>query len=83
MLQGDDLNFEVTMRSLRLAPGNYCCGVAIGSGDKKTGHVNFDVVHDVLYFEIRPEKGIDDTMSIWGSGWGCVEFPTPHQKTIQ
>ena len=65
----------VTLPNLRLAPGRYSCGVAIGKGNNRTGHVDYDVVCDVLAFEVTPETGAAGTVAAWPRGWGSVVFP--------
>ncbi|MBM4147103.1 MAG: ABC transporter ATP-binding protein, partial [Nitrospira sp.] len=82
-MQPDEVGvFEVSVPNPRLAPGSYCCGVAIGKGDNTTGYVNFDVVHDVLYFDVRPEEGIDGTVASWLQSWGSVSFESLEQVPV-
>ena len=79
---GEEINFRVTLPKPRLAPGNYFCGVAIGKGDNTSGHVDFDVVLDTLNFQVRPEAGDDDTLSVWYKGWGNIVFPPLKQQAL-
>jgi len=72
---GEHADFEVTLAGTRLAPGSYYCGVAIGTGDHRTGHLDFDVVTDTLYFEVLREEGPNGGMAHWTRGWGAVMFP--------
>jgi lipopolysaccharide transport system ATP-binding protein len=62
--------FEVTLSLPRLAPGRYHCGVAVGKGNNKVGHTDYDVVMNVLGFEVRPMEGSDATVAHWAPGWG-------------
>jgi lipopolysaccharide transport system ATP-binding protein len=82
MLGGEECELDISMPCPRLAPGSYCCAVAVGKGDNTTGYVNYDVVHDVLYFEVRPEEGIDGTLASWGQGWGNIIFPDLKQMVL-
>lgn len=82
MQSGEECKFEITVPNPRLAPGSYCCGVAIGKGDNVTGYVNYDVVHDILYFDVRPEEGIDGTLASWGRGWGDIILPDLKQMVL-
>jgi lipopolysaccharide transport system ATP-binding protein len=66
---------EVKLPCPRLAPGRYHCGVGVGRGDHRTGHVDYDVVLDTLPFEVLPEEGDGGTVSHWTLGWGRIVFP--------
>jgi lipopolysaccharide transport system ATP-binding protein len=82
MLAGDDKEFEVSVPAPPLAPGAYCCGVAVGKGDHVSGYVNFDVVHDVLFFEVRPDVSSEGTLMSWGQTWGSIVLPALQQRRI-
>jgi lipopolysaccharide transport system ATP-binding protein len=73
--------FKVVLLLPRLAPGSYNCGISVGQGDHTTGHIDFDVVHDTLSFEIRPPEGDEGTISNWARGWGQIIFQ-PLEQTI-
>jgi len=76
------LPFHISIPYPRLAPGSYYCAVTVGKGDNTTGYVNYDAVHDVLFFEVRPEEGIDGTLAVWGPGWGNIRFPELKQMVL-
>ena len=80
---GETALTEVTLPCPRLAPGRYHCGAAIGRGDYRTGHVDYDVVLDTLPFEILPEEGDGGTVSHWTLGWGRIVFPDLQFKLAQ
>jgi lipopolysaccharide transport system ATP-binding protein len=80
--QGTTVAIHVSLHSPRLAPGTYHCGLAIGKGNHKTGHTDFDVVLDTLQFEVRPEEGHDGTVSTWTRGWGTVVFAKLNQTVL-
>jgi lipopolysaccharide transport system ATP-binding protein len=72
---GQETEVKISISDLRLAPGRYCCSVAVGKGNHRTGHVDFDAVNDTLAFEVRPEEGASGTVSVWHRNWGSVAFP--------
>jgi lipopolysaccharide transport system ATP-binding protein len=74
---------HVTLPCPRLAPGRYHCGIAIGKGDHRTGHVDYDVVLDTLPFEVVPEQGGDGTLSHWALAWGRIAFADMEIKVAQ
>jgi lipopolysaccharide transport system ATP-binding protein len=78
---------KVTLPSPRLAPGRYHCGIAIGKGDHRSGHADYDVVLDTLPFEVVPEEGDSGTLSQWTLAWGRIAFPdlvleTAHNPSV-
>lgn len=68
---------QLRLEGLRLAPGSYYCGLSIGTGDPSRGHKDFDVILDVLYFEVLAPEGIAGTRSHWTPSWGAIRFPEP------
>jgi lipopolysaccharide transport system ATP-binding protein len=77
---GDVVEVSLSLSNLRLAPGHYYCGVGVGRGDNKTGHVDYDVVLDTLSFEVSPEEGEDGTVAFWTRNWGSIVFPELLQR---
>jgi lipopolysaccharide transport system ATP-binding protein len=73
--KGEEAEVKITLPGPRLAPGHYYCGTAVGKGDHRSGHVDFDVVLETLAFEIRPEEGEGGTVASWVHGWGAIVFP--------
>jgi lipopolysaccharide transport system ATP-binding protein len=71
---GDEAEVAVTLLNPKLAPGAYFCGVAIGKGSHKTGHVDYDVVLDTLNFEVCAAPGEDTAISHWCQQWGRIVF---------
>ena len=82
MRNGDECQFDISIPNPRLAPGSYCCAVAVGKGDNKTGYVNYDVVHDILFFEVRPFEGTDGTLAAWSQGWGSTVYTELKQALL-
>lgn len=72
---GASADLHITLPSPRLAPGKYYCGIAVGRGDHRTGHVDYDVVLDTLSFEVLPEEGDEGTLAHWTAGWGSIVLP--------
>jgi lipopolysaccharide transport system ATP-binding protein len=76
--QADALSFThiITIGNHQLSPGNYYVGLAIGEGNHKTGHKDYDIALDILYFTIL--ENITDVktavLSRWEPGWGAIRF---------
>ncbi|WYL98961.1 MAG: ABC transporter ATP-binding protein [Gloeotrichia echinulata CP02] len=75
--RGEIATYRLILRDLRLAPGMYSCGLATGKGNHREGHIDFDIVLDVLHFEVMPPEGIDGTRSHWVPGWGAIRLVEP------
>ena len=71
---GEEAELDVTLIDPGLAPGAYYCGVAIGKGSHKTGHIDFDVVLETLQFEVCAAPGEDTAVSHWCHQWGRIVF---------
>jgi lipopolysaccharide transport system ATP-binding protein len=82
MSAGQLLEVRLAVSNLMLAPGKYYCGLSIGKGDHRTGHLDFDVVLDTLQFEVRPEEGEAGTVSHWTRGWGAIMFQPIEQTAM-
>jgi len=59
----------------RLAVGSYYCNIAIVVGSYSEGQVDYDVVTEVLKFEIRNGHGAGGESIYWNKGWGQVVLP--------
>jgi lipopolysaccharide transport system ATP-binding protein len=70
--QGENAEFRIEIEDLNLAPGKYYCGISTGTGNHLNGRVDFDIVNDVLHFEVLPPEGVDGTSSHWGPWWGTI-----------
>jgi lipopolysaccharide transport system ATP-binding protein len=66
---------HVVMSEVRLAPGSYFCAVSVGRGNHHTTNVDYDVVTEVLFFEVQPEETEHGSMASWTRGWGPISFP--------
>jgi lipopolysaccharide transport system ATP-binding protein len=74
---GEQATFLFLAKDLSLAPGRYNCDLATASGDNLTGYRAFDIVTDVLDFEVAAPQAEDGTLAYWEPAWGVVRFPTP------
>lgn len=75
--KGEVATFDMELTDLRLARGMYCCTLACGTGNHLEDRSEFDVVTDVLYFEVMGPITVDGMMSEWLSEWGPVRFREP------
>lgn len=74
--------YRLTFQNLSLAPGTYYCTIATGKGNHHDGYRDFDLVPDVLFFEILPLANVDGTMTRWLHNWGNVQFGAPSVRRI-
>lgn len=77
MQAGEERVFRVSLHRLRLAPGRYQFGLAFGRGNERTGHRDFDIVMDVLPFEVGALDGDGGTLGTWARSWGPIRFTAP------
>ena len=69
--------YRLRLDDLRLAPGRYYCAVSVGQGDPTKGRSEFDIIRDVLHFEVMASEGDEGVMSEWYPSWGAVRFAQP------
>jgi lipopolysaccharide transport system ATP-binding protein len=74
---GEKKTLEISLHNLNLAPGRYSFGLATGTGNETTGHRDFDIIHEVLPFEISSLTGEAGTLGAWVPNWGSLRIPTP------
>jgi len=74
---GEQRKFRVRLQTPLLAPGQYCFWLALGRGNEVVGHRDFDIVIDVLPFEIAAITGDSGTIGTWSPTWGHIRFPAP------
>jgi lipopolysaccharide transport system ATP-binding protein len=68
------LILTITMDRIPLAPGEYYMGVSIGRGDFKSGHIDYDVVLDCMYFSVAASAGRYGMLPTWERSWGSIVF---------
>ncbi len=70
-----------TIQNTRLAMGTYTISFSIGSGDASQGETNYDVVQQIIGFEIdKISRSGDSYYAKWDRGWGNIFFNT---KTVE
>jgi lipopolysaccharide transport system ATP-binding protein len=73
--EGETATFLLQLPDPRLAPGSYSCAVSVGVGDHLTERREYDVVRDVLHFQVRSDgQGIAGK---WYAAWGAIHFREP------
>ena len=68
--------FSVDLGDLKLSPGTYSLQLAVGTGNDVTGFRDFDLIREVLPFEMAASSGEDGMLATWHHSWGSVRFPT-------
>ena len=71
----DRITWRVLLPRPMLAPGRYHLELAAVRGDFTGDRQEYDVVTDVLYFEVLPPKSGEGVLARWESGWGHLIFP--------
>ena len=72
---GESQTFVVDVGKLRLAPGAYSFQLAIAQGDEVSGYILFDMISEVLPFEVGAITGENGTVAAWYPSWGSIRFP--------
>jgi lipopolysaccharide transport system ATP-binding protein len=80
--KGEVATFSMELADLRLAPGMYYCALATGKGNHLQGRSEFDIITDVLHFEVMAPEGVDGVMSEWRQAWGAIRFKEPRVTRI-
>ena len=79
--EGESKTLLYTIQNHRLVSGFYTISFSVGSGDASSGETNFDVVQQIIGFEIdKISKKSNLYYAKWDSNWGNVFFTT---KTIE
>lgn len=73
---GETRRFRVDLGHLRLSPGAYSFQLAVGTGNESTGHRDFDLIAEVLPFEVAAIDGDGGMVGAWHPSWGGIRFPT-------
>lgn len=75
--QRQEATFRLELQDLKLVQGLYYAGLATGKGNPMTGHLDYDVILDVLHFEVMAPEGTDGTCATWTPSWGAIQFSSP------
>jgi len=77
---GEIREFQFRLNKAGLAPGRYSCVAALGSFYGLEHVVDFDIVPDVLHFEISPIAAEAEGICYWNEAWGRVSLPEMDQQ---
>ena len=74
---GEIALFRLRVKGIPLARGKYFCALSVGIGENTTSRNVFDVIFNVLDFEVMAQKNPDGTLGEWLPIWGPIRFPMP------
>jgi lipopolysaccharide transport system ATP-binding protein len=74
---GGTASYRLKLPSLHLAPGTYYFAVATGKGDLGENYLDFDIIDQMLQFEMLPPEQIDWMGVSWFHGWGSIRLAEP------
>lgn len=81
IIEGEKKKVQYTIINPHLAKGYYTISFSIGYGDASKGETNYDVVQQIVGFEIDKIKAKQELYySKWDNSWGNIFFET---KTIE
>jgi lipopolysaccharide transport system ATP-binding protein len=76
-------NVEVSIKNHQLAKGQYVMSFSVGIGNEVSGFRDYDVIEQVLFFEIvYKDKEHKEMISLWESQWGTTNFQSIEVKEI-
>jgi lipopolysaccharide transport system ATP-binding protein len=75
--KGEVATYRLSLSNPSLAPGMYWLELGVGTGNEREGFGEFDIVSEVLHFEILPPLGQSGTKSEWNPLWGIMRFHEP------
>jgi lipopolysaccharide transport system ATP-binding protein len=71
---GQSTELDLRLQNPRLAPGEYSCIVGMAKEGWLGSLVLYDVVFDVLFFEVKQPRNTGVSAVTWPSAWGNVVF---------
>ena len=80
--QGEVATYCMELKDLRLARGRYYCALATGLGNHLGERVEFDIILDVLHFEVIGPESDGGVLSEWFAVWGPIRFQEPNVTRI-
>ncbi|HEX9012865.1 MAG TPA: ABC transporter ATP-binding protein [Anaerolineaceae bacterium] len=80
--KGETATYRMKLSDLRLARGRYYCALAVGKGNHMEDRAEYDIILDVLYFEVMGPLRADGVMSEWFTVWGPIRFDEPQVERI-
>jgi len=72
--EGESLTILLRIINHNLARGVYGLNLSVGKGGLKSGHKDFDIVYDLLQFQVT-EGHHGEQISNWNNSWGRINFP--------
>ncbi|VXC16169.1 Lipopolysaccharide transport system ATP-binding protein [Flavobacterium sp. 9R] len=72
--QGELVYEELSIHNHNLAKGEYYFALSIGIGNEEYGNVEYDIVYEVLNFEITHKFDLDSPINKWPRDWGNLSF---------
>ena len=75
LAEGESKQFMIDLGDLRLSPGAYSFQLATGTGNETIGFRDFDLLSEVLPFEVGAVEGDGDVVGAWHQSWGAIRFP--------
>ena len=71
----DEIHYVIlSIENHNLAKGKYYFGLSVGVGNQHTDNKEFDIVYEVLGFEISHSRDLNTPILKWPSNWGNVNF---------
>ena len=71
---GEERSYTVDLGQLGLSPGTYSFQLAVGTGNELSGHIDFDLISEVLPFEVAAIDGDGGMLGAWHPSWGSIRF---------
>ena len=69
--------YKIVLPNLSLAPGKYFFGMSLGLGSYLDHLVDFDVLLEILDFQIKMLNIEDKYLLNWNPSWGAIKFESP------
>lgn len=81
--KGQTSEIILCMKDHQLAKGQYYLSLSVGVGDELTGITDYDIINQVLYFEILyTDSNKDKMITLWPSSLGSINFQNVHLQQL-
>lgn len=67
---------SVSIPEPKLVSGKYYIGISVGQGNHESRNIDFDILQDVLHFDIKACDNGSKLLPFWDVGWGNIMFET-------
>lgn len=64
----------ILIENHNLAKGKYYFAFSVGVGDEQFGNKEFDIIYDVLNFEVTHTNNLQTPINYWPTNWGNISF---------